>query len=876
MAAKLLDQFGRAHRGRGSGHSIITGALVLLVVMVAMLIWGLYRDYEHTLQSAGERLQTQLRAYGSAIDIAFISADHVLHDASLALESHSELLMEQARFRPLLLRSMLKAPSLGSLVFYDQAGRVVASVGQSSGAEAVPPLWVSDALTKGVRSAMGVQADQLGTSRLVYAPDGSLAGALVATLEGEQIKSELENGEGYGNQQLMLLDSQNRVMLVLNAESRQAQLELLEELQQYTGLDEFNAFGTRLVPGEHYLFALRQLGQQPVRALAAIKRGDVLEGWIFRAAISSLSLGMLVLVALFFLKRWRDSLRRERKTANDLAHLHQAIEQIPSAIAITDLDSRIMYANAAYLSRSGFTYERVLGQKPSILSSGHTPDATYHELWASLKRGQAWEGEFINRIHDGRERIEKALITPVYDVDGRVASYFAISTDVTEKREYEKRLFRYREIVNASDELMALLDANFNHLQVNSRYLQYHNRERENIEGHPLWELYGDEQFSLLVQPRLAAALKGVPFVMEAWLEFDGMGRRFCRITGNPIVGQDGSVESLVFNLADMTKRKQSEEALRTSEERFRALSEFSPIGIFEADAAGKNIYANEYLGEMLDRSLKQLNAQGWLGILHPDDRLPVARSWKRMILQQESGWHCEARMIGREGELRWFRCAARRYEGAGEGEVRYIGIVLDITEQVEHREALERKNIELERLSTTDSLTQLANRGRVETLLSQGVHRYERYGIGFAVIMLDIDYFKQVNDTCGHAVGDQVLRQLADLMRDNTRLTDCPGRWGGEEFLVICPDTDLEGAHRLAENLRHRIERVEFPVIGHRTCSFGVAAIRPGDQERELLKRVDDALYRAKKNGRNQVVTERQEELVESKSGVCWIPSAS
>ncbi len=861
MAARPFHLSAQTRKNRsGSGYSIITGALGLLVIMVVMLVWGLYRDYEHTLESAGERLQTQLRAYGSAIDIAFISADHVLHDASLALESHTEFFAEQSRFRPLLLRSMMQAPSLGSMVLYDLGGRVLASVGQSAEVPSAPPPWLSQAMAKGVRSAMGVQAEQLGSSRLVYAPDGRVTGALLATLEGERIKLELENGEGYGDQQLLLLDSQNRVMLVVSAESRQAQLELMEDQQQYQQLDEFNAFGTRLFAGEHYLFAIRQLGQQPVRAVAAIKRGDALKGWVFRAVVASLSLGMLVLVALFLLRRWRDSLCRERKTANDLAHLHQAIEQIPFAIAITDLNCRIIYANAAYLKRSGFTYEGVMGQKPSILSSGHTPEATYRELWSSLQRGLAWEGEFINRMHDCRERIEKTLITPVSDVDGRVASYFAISTDVTEKREYEKRLFRYREIVNASDELMALLDADFNHLQVNNRYLRYHKREREEIEGHPLWAFYGEEEFALLIQPRLAAALKGAPFVLETWLKFAGMGRRFCRITGNPIVGKDNNIESLVLNLADMTERKRSEEALRTSEERFRALSEFSPIGIFEADVAGKNIYANKYLGEMLGRPVESLNARDWVGFLHPDDRKSVARSWHEVIQRQQPEWHCKARLLDQKGESRWFRCAARRYEGAHEGDGRYIGMVLDITEQVAHREALERKNVELERLSTTDALTQLANRARTEALLAQEVHRYERYGVGCAVIMLDIDHFKQVNDTCGHAVGDQVLRELASLMREHTRLTDCPGRWGGEEFLIICPDTDLEGAHRLAENLRHRIEKVKFAVIGHRTCSFGVAAIRPGDQVGALLKRADDALYRAKNNGRNQVVVEREQ----------------
>ncbi|GAA0786600.1 sensor domain-containing diguanylate cyclase [Marinobacterium sediminicola] len=843
---------------RWYGHPVIIGALVLLVIITVMLGWGLYRDYQYTLQSAGERLQTQLRAYGSAVDIAFISAENVLHGTSLALESQPEFFSEQDHFRPLLLRSMMKSPTLGSLVLYSPKGQLVASVGRLSDQDQQVPPWVNDAIARGVHSAMGIYNGELGSLKLVYGADGEVAGALLATLESDEIKSELERGDDYGNQHLMLLDNQNRVMVVANTDEVEAELALWQDLQLSRELDDFTAFGTRLVPGQNYLFAIRQLGQQPIRAIAAISWENVLEGWKFRTFVACSSFGALILVALLLLMRWQDSLRRERKTANDLAHLHQAIEQIPSPIVITDLSSRIIYANPAYLARSGLMATQVVGQKPSIISSGQTPSATYRKLWSSLNRGVAWEGEFINRMGDGRERVEEALITPVRDTDGRVASYFAINTDVTEKREYERRLFRYREIVNASEELMALLDPDLNHIQVNSCYQRYHGRSRSEIEGQPLSAFYDEKLFSELILPRLDEALQGSSFVLEAWLEFAGLGRRFCRITANPIKGESECVESLVFNLADMTERKLSEEALQSSEERFRALSEFSPIGIFEADSGGRNIYANRYLGEMVGRTLNQLQEEGWAGFLHPDDLEYVMNGWRKLIKQQISSWQCEARMLAHEDEPRWFRCAVRRYEGASEGELRYIGMVLDITEQVKHRDALERKNAELELLSTTDNLTQLANRARIEDLLAQGVHRYERHGAGFAVIMLDIDHFKQVNDTCGHAVGDQVLRQLAELMRENTRLTDCPGRWGGEEFMIICPDTDLEGAHRLAENLRHRIEQVKFPVIGQRTCSFGVAAIRPGDQERELLKRADDALYRAKHNGRNQVVTER------------------
>ena len=835
-------------------RSIFLGVGALLLVMTTMLGWGLYQDYRHSLQSAGERLQTQLRAFGSAVDIAFVSADHVLHDTRHTLESRPQSLDEQTDLRQLLLFNLLETPALGSLTLYHPDGRVAASAGHSAGVRHQAPDWVMDGLKAGSQSFAGIEDGHLGVADQVTTPQGHVVGILLATVDPERIDSELESGDGYGGQQLMLLDNSNRPLMVTGPDFQQRKQEMLRQLDQQLELDHFSAYGTRLVFGEQYLFAIRQLGQQPIRVFAAIERDRVLAGWTFRASLAGASLGIVLLLSLAFLKHWRNSRARERLAANDLAHLYQAIEQMPSPIVITDLERRIIYVNRAFLTRSGYRSEEVLGQKPKMLASGQTPAATYRALHRELKLEQSWEGEFVNRMRDGSERVEQAMITPVRDVDGRVASYFAISYDVTEKREFEARLYRYREIVNAADELMALVDSHYCYQQVNRRYLEYHQLERDQIEGQALWTLYGEELFHSQIKPLCDAALQGTPFVSEGWFEFKGAGRRFCRTTGHPIAGDDGHIESIAINIADLTERKQSEEALRNSEARFRALAEFSPMGIFEADADGRNIYSNRYFCDMLGGSADELRGFGWTGMLHPEDLESVRSSWQDTTARQHPDWYCKGRLLSGEGEVRWFRCVARRYDDPDATEVRYIGIIVDITDQVEHQAVLEHKNQELERLSTTDALTGLANRGRLEALMTQEIHRYERYGTGFAIVMLDVDYFKQVNDTCGHPVGDQVLRQLADLMRMNSRLSDCPGRWGGEEFLILCPNTGLEGARQLAESLRRHIEQTHFPVIGHRTCSFGVTVIQPGDQSKEMLKRADDAMYRAKSGGRNRV----------------------
>ncbi|MGB1026667.1 MAG: diguanylate cyclase, partial [Rhodospirillaceae bacterium] len=168
---------------------------------------------------------------------------------------------------------------------------------------------------------------------------------------------------------------------------------------------------------------------------------------------------------------------------------------------------------------------------------------------------------------------------------------------------------------------------------------------------------------------------------------------------------------------------------------------------------------------------------------------------------------------------------------------------------------ALERKNQELELLSVSDRLTGLYNRSKLDDVLAEELQRARRYGQTFSVILLDIDHFKSVNDTHGHQVGDDVLRALSQVLKDNCRLSDIVGRWGGEEFMVICPGTGLPGAKTLAETLRSRIAAHVCPIAGPRTASFGVTDYQEDAKLESIVERADKALYQAKEQGRNQVV---------------------
>jgi diguanylate cyclase len=163
----------------------------------------------------------------------------------------------------------------------------------------------------------------------------------------------------------------------------------------------------------------------------------------------------------------------------------------------------------------------------------------------------------------------------------------------------------------------------------------------------------------------------------------------------------------------------------------------------------------------------------------------------------------------------------------------------------------------EMRLMALTDALTGLANRRWGEEQLEQELLRAARYGRGFAVILLDIDRFKLLNDTHGHAAGDGVLVDLAQRLRRLLRATDHVVRWGGEEFLILAPETRLDAALELAASLRERVA-AESIGGGHAvTISLGVATYHPGDVSASLIERADAALYRAKRGGRDRVESE-------------------
>jgi polar amino acid transport system substrate-binding protein len=176
---------------------------------------------------------------------------------------------------------------------------------------------------------------------------------------------------------------------------------------------------------------------------------------------------------------------------------------------------------------------------------------------------------------------------------------------------------------------------------------------------------------------------------------------------------------------------------------------------------------------------------------------------------------------------------------------------VLMLKREIRTRKKLEE---ELEKLATTDKLTSIYNRHKIDLSLREQIEVAQRYERTFGVIFFDIDHFKDINDKYGHKVGDMVLVELSRLVSKVIRKSDLFGRWGGEEFLIILPETSKDESVKLAQKLREIIQKHDFEKIGKLTCSFGVTSYRLNDSSDSIIKRVDKELYKAKNRGRNRV----------------------
>ncbi len=544
----------------------------------------------------------------------------------------------------------------------------------------------------------------------------------------------------------------------------------------------------------------------------------------------------------------------------ELLALRAVFDCLPQHVAVLDSAGVVLDVNA--------TWRRF------VADNGGNPDAivgaNYLAVCAAAQGGSSQEAERVRQglqevltgslpgfeleypCHSPTEKRWFLLQARPWVVDGRIGGAVVSHIPITQRKLAELVLQQYERAVLSSPNLISIVNREYTYVLVNDTYLRYHSRRREDIEGHRIADVMGNDAFLRYVKPHLDRCFAGETISYEAWFQMAGMGRRCMAVTYYPSQERDGTISGAVVSARDVTERRLLEEEIHRTAKLLAEAQRLAHVGSFERDLVeGRDIWSEE-LFRILGYEPAAIAAdfERFVEHLYPDDRARFVSGFaeaatKAVPLRQE------LRLRRKNGEERWVAvvCSFERDE---EGVIsRVYGSVADMTER-------RLAELRLEELAKTDALTGLMNRRSFFERLHAETARAGRFSRPLAVAMLDVDHFKHVNDTYGHAVGDMVLQQVARIIAQSVRTMDGVGRVGGEEFAVLLPETGSAAAMGVLERIRQAVAVHEMVTEhGQRvqvTVSAGVAVWQGEEDGESILRRADAALYAAKSAGRNRV----------------------
>ena len=545
-----------------------------------------------------------------------------------------------------------------------------------------------------------------------------------------------------------------------------------------------------------------------------------------------------------------------------------ALAAISQGVLIADHERRLIYLNNAFSDTTGYAAEEIIGRTCHFMQGPDSSPATIAAIRVALDAGHTFAGEIVNYKKSGELFWNELTIVPVGNPRGGAAYYVGIIRDVTHKKAAEAALTtlheHYRFLFDHVQSGVVLHDANTAILYSNAMAGQLLGENPSDILGaegtDARWRFVREDGSQMPVEEypvhRAVAARKAVRSLILG-VRRDG-GRKVTWLLCNayPVLDEPGKPGKVVVSFTDITELKQAEHALQKSEERLRLVLRGANDAAWDWDLLTDEPYYSPRWWQMIGYQPNELAADAllWQRIIHPEDRSRVDEIFERALRDGLKSYETEFRLRHKDGY--YVPVLSRGFilrNKLGE-PMRVSGTNTDLTER-------KRAEKQINRLAFYDMLTGLPNRQLLMNLLHKAMQASADSGQQGALMFIDLDNFKMLNDTRGHDIGDMLLQQIARRLRYCTRGIGAVGRLGGDEFVVLLENLGvdpsqiaaqaLDVAHVIRDALGrpYTLARIDYRC----TLSIGIAVFDEFKQGVDgILKQADLAMYEAKAAGRN------------------------
>ncbi|MBX3674128.1 MAG: PAS domain S-box protein [Burkholderiales bacterium] len=591
-------------------------------------------------------------------------------------------------------------------------------------------------------------------------------------------------------------------------------------------------------------------GQAPPSVEKALRRRDGSTVWVRRSP------GLMRDASgepRFVICAWTDLTEqraRDRALQATNRFLSAIIETAPVAIYATDLEGMITLWNPAAERMFGYRRDEALGRRAPFVPPEKKDEA--RRLRERALGGEVLENlELHRRRADGTPLVINGSAAPLRDEANRITGLIAMCIDVTEAKRteaaFKEQLHFTRALIDAIPNPVYFKDLEGRYRVYNRAWSELWDAGRDwvgltvnDMFGPEIARLHDDRDRPLL---RQAASVR-----YEALMPTAGGREREMLYNKVSFVDQSGQVAGLIGTVTDVTAYKETERALEASEARFRVLTESGLDLISVLSEDGTILYQSPALRNLLGYEPAETVGRNVFDLVHREDADQARQAFRRILETRHFREPLEFRIRNREG-------AWRTFESLGTNCVdnpHIRGVVFN-SRDVTDRKAIQQR---IQHLAYHDNLTGLPNRGLLQDRLAHSIARADRTGRKVAVLFIDLDNFKNINDTLGHDVGDELLRQVARRLGECVRAGDTIARQGGDEFIVLLDNLeDGRGASVVAQKILNSL-RAAFPLGGteqHVSGSVGIAVYpEDGKDAQTLMKNADTAMFHGKGIGKN------------------------